>query len=332
MSKQHFDIIHSPEAETFLHMVTKGFYDNSYTGLWMYEAIGREWDEMRTWADEMKREINPQTCIWSIGIWEWVYGIATDETLQLEYRRQRILAKVLETKPVNIEVMRHGVARITGCDVDITDFAGPYSFALKIHMLENGNVIPYNSVREYIRKTKPSHLAAFLNWIFLVVINNMQIEQFFYPCVWLHWRIPFWDCYFLDGTRILDGSILLNAKRRYNLRIGLIFLMDLYLNDKKWYDNKVSIEFLTSLKTDYLDSKKEYIQNVCVAYLVSIKTSYMDKRHNQNISIKFSAAIEASENIGSTKVINRRNTYYLDGSVIMDGSRLLNAFYKEEEI
>lgn len=34
MSKPDLDIIiQSPEAETFLGMVTKGFYSNSYTGL-----------------------------------------------------------------------------------------------------------------------------------------------------------------------------------------------------------------------------------------------------------------------------------------------------------
>ena len=57
MSKPDLDtIIQSPEAETFLGMVTKGFYSNSYTGLWMYEVIGREWDEMRGWAEELQNE------------------------------------------------------------------------------------------------------------------------------------------------------------------------------------------------------------------------------------------------------------------------------------
>ena len=89
MSKPDLDtIIQSPEAETFLGMVTKGFYSNSYTGLWMYEVIGREWDEMRGWAEELQNEIHPQTCTWSVAIWEWVYGIEPDETLPLEYRRQ----------------------------------------------------------------------------------------------------------------------------------------------------------------------------------------------------------------------------------------------------
>lgn len=157
MSKPDLDIIHSPEAETFLRMVTKGFYDNSYIGLWMYEVIGREWDEMRAWAEGMKIEINPQTCTWSVAIWEWVYGIESDETLKLEYRRQRILAKILGTKPINPEVIRRGVAALTGAEVEVEDFSGPYRFDVVMHPTEAP--LPYAKVFRYIREIKPAHLA-----------------------------------------------------------------------------------------------------------------------------------------------------------------------------
>lgn len=229
MSKHDLDIVHSLEAETFLHMVTKGFYSNSYIGLWMYESIGREWDEMRAWAEGMKKEINPQTCTWSIGIWEWVYGIETNKTLQLEYRRQRILAKILETKPVNPEVIRRGVARITDCDVNITDFAGPYRFALAIHMKEDGDALPYESVREYVRMVKPSHLAAFLTWMFWIVINSKQLEQFLTPQIWMHWYIPFWKAPLLNSTKRYD--LVLGIKNGVKFHIKEIIDTDrLYIN------------------------------------------------------------------------------------------------------
>ena len=88
MSKPDMDtIIKSPEAKMFLRMVTKDFYNNSYLGLWMYEVIGREWDEMREWAEELKAEIYPQTCTWSIDIWEWIYGRESNDCLPLDDRR-----------------------------------------------------------------------------------------------------------------------------------------------------------------------------------------------------------------------------------------------------
>lgn len=162
MSKPDLDtIIQSPEAETFLGMVTKGFYSNSYTGLWIYEVIGREWDEMREWAEGLQNEIHPQTCTWSVPIWEWVYGIEPDETLPLAYRRQRILSKIVGVKPINPEVIRRGVtALIGGADgeVEVNDFVGPYRFEVILHP-SGKNPLNYAKIFTYIREIKPSHLA-----------------------------------------------------------------------------------------------------------------------------------------------------------------------------
>ncbi len=160
MSKPDLDnIITSPEAETFLQMVTKGFYSNSFMGLWIYEVIGREWDEMRALAEGMKEEINPQTCTWSIPIWEWVYGFEAVDTMQLECRRQRILAKIVAVKPINPEMIRRGVAALIGADpenVEVDPKAGPYRFDVIIHPTDAP--FPYNRIALYIREIKPSHL------------------------------------------------------------------------------------------------------------------------------------------------------------------------------
>lgn len=153
-------IITSREAKKFLSMVTKDFYNDSYLGLWIFEVIGREWDEMRAWAEGLKNEINPQTCTWSIAIWEWVYGIEADESLGLEFRRQRILAKICAVKPINPEMIRRGVAALIGAEaeaVEVNDFTGPYRFEVILHPQETP--FPYNRIEKFIREIKPSHLA-----------------------------------------------------------------------------------------------------------------------------------------------------------------------------
>ena len=327
MSRPDLDgIIRSPSAETFLRMVTKGFYDNSYTGLWMYEVIGREWDEMRKWAEGLKDEINPQTCTWSIGIWEWVYGIKTDKTLQLEYRRQRILAKILGTKPVNPEVIRRGVARITGCDVDITDFAGPYRFALKIHMQEDGDTLPYGLVREYIRIVKPSHLAAFLAWVFLAVIDSTQLEQFLHPWVRMHWCIPFWGCDILNGARFLDGSVLLNSRRGYDLVPGI-------KNGIRFYAKEaIDASCINIREKVYIEEKT----GVVVAVKASV--NFLEGCHQTAYSAgtvtktRHMAVVKTTGTIENITITYKRNLHYLDGSELLDGSRLVNAFYGKESI
>ena len=153
-------IITSQEARDFLQMVTKDFYNDSYIGLWIFEVIGREWDEMRAWAEGLVYEINPQTCTWSIAIWEWVYGIEPDESLSLEFRRQRILAKICAVKPINPEMVRRGVAALIGAGTDaveVNDLTGPYRFEVILHPQETP--FPYNRIEKFIREIKPSHLA-----------------------------------------------------------------------------------------------------------------------------------------------------------------------------
>ncbi len=160
MSKPDLEnIITSPEAEVFLQMVTRDFYSNSYIGLWIFEVIGREWDEMRAWAEDLKQEINPQTCTWTLPIWEWVYGIPTDTSLTFEYRRQRLLTKIITAKPINPEVIRRGAAALIGTSPEsiiIDPNKGPYQFEITVHTTDKS--LPYDRLPPYIYDIKPAHL------------------------------------------------------------------------------------------------------------------------------------------------------------------------------
>lgn len=157
MSKPDLAIIHSPEAEAFLRTVTKGFYNRSYIGLWIYEVIGREWDELRLWSEGMRTEIHPQTCTWSIAVWEWVYGFEPDESMALEERRRRILSKVIGAKPINPEVLRRGISVVSGAEAEVTDFIAPYRFGVTLNI--TNNPIPMERVLRYIYEAKPAHLS-----------------------------------------------------------------------------------------------------------------------------------------------------------------------------
>jgi len=151
------EIIKSPQAERMLGMVTKGFYDRAYIAQWMFEVIGREYDEMAEWARGLRAEIFPQTCTWSIPIWEWVYGFEPDDTLSLDHRRQRILAKIIGTAPINPEVIRRGVASLTGAQVEIIENVAPYVFNIIIYL--SGEPVNFVEALRYVRRIKPSHLA-----------------------------------------------------------------------------------------------------------------------------------------------------------------------------
>lgn len=159
MSKPELGIVRSPEAQIFLRMVTEGFYDQSFTGLWMFEVVGREWDEMREWAEGLKSEVHPQTCTWSIAIWEWVYGFEPDESLSLEERRRRILSKVIGTRPINPEVLRRGIAALAGSDAQVELKALVSAYRFKVTIRPGKEEPLYQQILQYIGDVKPAHLA-----------------------------------------------------------------------------------------------------------------------------------------------------------------------------
>jgi hypothetical protein len=158
------DIIHSPEAEVMRQMVTNGFYDRSRIALWMFEVIGREYDDMAKWTRELRNEALPQTCTWSIAIWEFVYGIVPDESLPLEYRRARILAKKTSRPPINPARIEAAVSGLTGCPAQITEHVAPYTFRIDVDESETwgkhfSSIYDYREAIKLLRIIKPSHLS-----------------------------------------------------------------------------------------------------------------------------------------------------------------------------
>ena len=167
-----------------LGMVTKDFYSEAYIALWMFEVIGHEYDEMAAWALRLRDEAFPQTCTWSIAIWEWVYGFPVDEELSLPYRRNRILAHIIGEAPLNPEVIRRGVAALTEAEVEIIENVAPYTF--KVVVTPSGASVNYSEIWRYLRRIKPAHLSFLLitimqDDIFIGWAKNPPKATTFYP-------------------------------------------------------------------------------------------------------------------------------------------------------
>jgi len=188
MNKLLRDIIQSPTAERMRHMVTDGFYDRSRTGLWMFEVIGREYGDMAKWSEELKYEINPQTCTWSISIWEWVYEIESDETLPLEVRRQNLSSKRLSRLPINPARIEATLSFITGCLITVIDPISPYKFHV-ISDESNTMIIDYSTALKKLRTIKPSHLSFIMEAISKKVYKQtiyFAVAAFEYADITIH--------------------------------------------------------------------------------------------------------------------------------------------------
>ena len=158
MNSPDLDIIKSPEAERMLQMVTAGFYDRSRLALWLFEAIGREYDNMALWARTLRYEIFPQKCTWGISIWEFVYGIVSDDALPLEYRRERILSRKLSRPPINPARIETAISALVGEPVSIVEGIAPYMFRVKVFGINNASY-DYREALRTLRRIKPSHMS-----------------------------------------------------------------------------------------------------------------------------------------------------------------------------
>jgi len=159
-------IITSPEALKMKNMVTGGFYDRSAIGLWLFEVIGREYDEMADWAHNLRYEAFPRTCTWSIGIWEFIcdleplIDLPEDPEVALQMRRQRLMAKKWKWPPVNPARTEAILAGITNYDVHITENVDLNTFRVDIDG-EGGeaNIFDMRNVVSTLRSIKQSHLS-----------------------------------------------------------------------------------------------------------------------------------------------------------------------------
>ena len=161
-------IITSPEAERMRDMVTKGFYDRSRIGLWLFEVIGREYDSLAELSATLRYEAFPQTCTWSIDIWEFIcelekpLDLPDDEELALQIRRARLLAKHWSWPPVNPARTEAILAALTKYQVNITENVAPNTFRVDIIGDANTAAAGFFDFRNAIielRRIKQSHLS-----------------------------------------------------------------------------------------------------------------------------------------------------------------------------
>ena len=73
--------------------------------------------------------------------------------------------------------------------------------------------------------------------------------------------------------------------------------------------------------------EKAGMASACIAAV-----NFWEGSTGQVVKIMHKAVVQVHEAIGDVTVTYRRNLYYTDGSVILDGLRLVNAFYGKEDI
>lgn len=195
----------SPAAKRMLSYVTKGWYDNSYVGKWLYQVMGMEMDDAVELIQSLPYQAFPETATWGLQYHEVLFGLPVNPAGKtIEERRKRIMKKRNMRAPLNPYKLEEYIYLTTGVKVHITENVRPYTFRVDFEDMDF--VYSLQKLYEEIRNIKPSHLS----FLFGLKIEVENREEIALNKIRIHMQVP-WITYkyYLDGSWMLDGSVLL---------------------------------------------------------------------------------------------------------------------------
>lgn len=364
MEKEKFDLENFPtsnSARKMLSYVSDGFYDESYVGKWIFQVMGLEYDRALEMVEDLPAQFFPETATWGLMHHEIKWGLPVRENLSYEERRKRIYQKRDYRAPMTPYRMEKGLEDATGFEVHIADIHDPgeYEFStqhpnvFKAYFLGEGT-LDSKKVFETLNRLKQSHTTYTVNYRTEIELDNRNLEQIILRNVRFKMAIPFWYAYVYDGSWRLDGSVILNTKRRYGLVLGFKFnqgefhtpeeiqLVSVRFDTVKVRNDgmfRAGVGFHTGINfwnvrcfdgmwdldgSEQLDAKRRYGLSLCMRDRFGI-ASCTEKVRLQALSSRWEQHIR--ENIAAGIVsrfaVDFWRLLYLDGGWNLDGEQLL---------
>lgn len=141
-----------------MYLSVTPIYENSKLMQGIFEAIGTEADMSIELADEVLRNIFPQTAdSWGLTIWEQRLNLMTNVSEDIEKRRKRIITRLQTKSIINPEKIGYIIKSLTGVYTDVVDRVSDYVFGVTLISDEKFNV-NVDEVKSEIKRIKPSHL------------------------------------------------------------------------------------------------------------------------------------------------------------------------------
>jgi hypothetical protein len=147
-----------PTTETGKRMLASvsPIYSKAYTAKWLFEVMGMEMEEARTYIAELRLQAHPKTATWGLFYWEMRYHIPIDNSLPIEDRRQKVMSKRWKYAPMNPARLEEYINRASGRAAVVTEYNDEYRIEVAIDGV--GGALEYEKI-ELVRTAKPSHIA-----------------------------------------------------------------------------------------------------------------------------------------------------------------------------
>lgn len=399
---EKFDIEKFPTSRAavdMLHSISEGFYQNSYVMKWLLQVEGLEWDGAESILRELPLQFFPETATWGMVYHEQKWQLPVKYNLGYDERRKLIYQRRDFKAPMTPYKMELYIGKVLGIGTHIADCHDPgvhgfmpgHPNIFKATFITDGT-LDVAAVSEVLDRLKQSHTIYKIEDLIQVVIDSRNLEEFLFRDINQKFAINFWGCDILNGARLLDGSILVDAKKRYNLVLGIkngikfnisenmdtdgvcIKILSCFnvcesINGLKmvfmfgcsgfWFPVngnvpggynmplKIAVPVkarvlndmdITSLANGIIKACTEEKTGMALDLKASVnfwqggRQAQGSKGQVLTAQTKHKAVARVSEKIGDVTITYRRNLCYLDGSGLLDGSRLVNAFYGKEDI
>lgn len=221
----------SQSAQNMLATVTPGFYDQSYVGKWLYQVMGLEFDEAeRLIAEELPLQFFPETATWGLMYHELKWGLPVRDYLSYDERRKLIYEKRDQRAPMTPYRIETMLANVTGFWANIADIhdGGKYGYKVShpntfIAVFVGDGSLNTKAVKRLLDSAKQSHTTYTIIDRMDTVLDCTTLEQMLLRNINIKAVVPFWRAALLDGSGYLDGSMLLDSMREYDLILGLMY-------------------------------------------------------------------------------------------------------------
>ena len=316
----------SDSARKMLSYVSDGFYDSSYVGKWLFQAMGLEYDMVRQILEELPAQFFPESATWGLMYHEVKWGLPVRPNLSYEERRKIIYQKRDFRAPMTPYRMEQYLENVTGFEVHVADvcdpgaygFAAPHPNVFKVYFKGDGK-LPAHEAYDALDRLKQSHTVYTVNDRTEIQLDSSGLERFLLNRILIAVEIAFFGCFLMDGSWILDGSVTLGLKPAYRMITGLRCRMKLYLEE--WAKN-----FSGRVLVKVANEERAEAKITHSAGIVSWDLS-------GSVGIVSRFGICTKENIGSVSATVKTDDYwFLDGEVCMDGFRRMDCVYEKEEI
>lgn len=233
--------------------------------------------------------------------------------------RRRLLAIVMAgSGKISTTKIAELIRTYTGAESSFTFLHRLY---ICIHLGENDRVGSVETLKKALGAQMPAHIAYMINYRTELAIDNRNFEKIIFDNICFCMLLPFWYVheYTLDGSWPLDGSVLLHTRKSYQLMMEIKFHQGNFFNRQQFLIARSGVTVGISIKER---------MDVGINHGTDIHSGF-----NEEASLSVQAESQfVKEAIGITVETKSKDRWFLDGTVLLDGSKNLDAIYKVEGI